>query len=400
MNKSHYDIIIIGGGIVGLTLACQLQNFNGKIAIVDSSDLGNQALPEGYDLRVFAINRASQNIFKSLHLWPKIVSSRVSAYRKMLVWDPIGGSEIEFDCKDVAEPELGHIIEHHLIQSSLVEKINTLNHIDILYPMNLKRLILSEEGVKLETEQNQKLHAKLVIGADGCHSWLRQQAGIQQTQWHYGHEAIVATVETELAHQDTAWECFNPEGPLALLPLADQHHCSIVWSVAVSQARQLMMLNDDGFKAELEHAFHARLGKVFHCSKRRSFPLYMRHAKQYVRHRIALAGDAIHTFHPLAGQGLNIGLLDAAALADVILHWDNGNKPYYSLPCLRQYERKRKGQIIKMITFMEGFKFLFSNQPRPIPFLRSLGLSLTNQIQPVKRFFIRQAMGYGCIQGD
>ncbi len=395
MVNHHYDIIIIGGGIVGLTLACQLQNFKGRIAIIESSELSSNGLSEDYDLRVFAINRASQNSFKSLGLWQKILSQRASPYRKMFVWEPCGGSEIEFVCKDVGEPDLGHIIEHQVIHSALLEKVDTLDHINLLYPIDLKRLILTEDGVKLETKQKQKLSANLVIGADGCHSWLRQQTGIEQTEWNYGHEAIVATVETVLPHQDTAWECFNPEGPLALLPLADPHHCSIVWSVETDKARKLMALDDAHFKTELEKAFHARLGQVVDCSKRRSFPLHMRHAKQYVRHRIALVGDAIHTFHPLAGQGLNTGLLDASVLADIILNCDNDNKPYFSLSCLRQYERKRKGQIIKMIALMEGFKFLFSKQPAPIRYLRSLGLSSVNQMLPLKRFFIKQAMDYG-----
>lgn len=390
MTKS-YDIIVTGGGIIGLAFACALHNTGLRIAVIEGAEPPASTTFTGYDLRVSAITRASQRFLAQIGAWDLMPPARIAAYQQMTVWDGCGKGQIEFDSRDVAEPELGFIIENRIIRQALLTVLKAQPHIDWLCPMKLTSMQREPLGVVVQTEQDEAIHGRLIVGADGANSWLRQQLQIKETSWGYGQQAIVTTVKTECAHEKTARQVFLATGPLAFLPLSDPYTSSIVWSS--SEAERLMQLDDAAFTAELTQKFNARLGAVTLLDKRMSFPLRMRHAKHYVQESCALIGDAIHTIHPLAGQGMNLGLADAQCLAEVICATVAKHRDFGALLTLRRYERTRKGPNLAMIASMEGFKRLFSTGIKPVVNLRSIGLNCVNQVNPVKNYLVAQAMG-------
>jgi 2-polyprenylphenol 6-hydroxylase len=376
--KLDYDIIIIGGGLVGLTLACALQASPLKIAVI--------ADHHAVDRRVSAITRASQRIFESLGVWGSI-SKHVSAYRRMHVWESGGAAaSIEFASAELGEPNLGYIVENHVIQTALLEKLQ-------VQAGKLVGLELGADNQIVQLSDGQRLSCRLIVGADGAQSPVREFAGISMTQADYGHDAIVTTIQIELPHQETARQIFLPKGPLAFLPLQEPHTCSIVWSTEPQHAQALLQMSTEDFKIALAEVFEYRAGEIKSVSERLSFPLRMRHVSQYVKPGLALVGDAAHTLHPLAGQGMNLGLLDAACLAEVILEALEKKRDIASLATLRRYERWRKGENTMMIAAMQGFKSLFASQNPLVQHTRRLGLQMTDSMPFVKHIFMRRAMG-------
>lgn len=393
---SNYDIILVGAGIVGLTLARMLANSPLKIAMVDKylSDINPQNNNDNVDLRVSALSCASQRILQNLNIWPAIVQTeRVSPFRKMHVWDAKGGGSIDFDCAEAGEKSLGYIIENRIIQTALLAALKQYSNVEIICPAELHRCETDKNHITVFLTEDRKLTSQLVIGADGAESRVRQLADIELSQHSYGHTALVANVRTSLSHQETAWQRFLPTGPLAFLPLTDPYYCSIVWSTDPKEAERLLQLPEADFKKALAEAFVYRLGSIEQISQRVIFPLHMRHAKHYVKSNIALVGDAAHTIHPLAGQGLNLGLLDAASLAEVILDAHNKKRSIGALHTLRRYERWRRGENLAMLSVVEGLKQLFSAEAAPIQNLRSMGLDFVNKATPIKNYLMQRAMG-------
>ncbi len=306
----------------------------------------------------------------------------------MKVWDQCSRGSIEFESNDLAQSELGFIVENEAITSALREN---LRGIDWLCPLRLINLREDKDGIILQAEDDRTFKAPLVVGADGAHSWLRTQLNIPQKSWDYHQSAIIATVETQVPHDQTARQCFLPTGPLAFLPLSNPHHSSIVWSTTESD--RLCALSDEEFGKELTNIFGKFTGDVKPLDPRRAFPLTMRHADYYVREHVALIGDAIHTIHPLAGQGLNLGFQDARCLIETLAKAHVKHPNLGRLLTLRSYERARKGENWQMIAAMEGLKRLFSCDTRPVNMMRGLGLTAVNHCGPVKRLLIKRAMG-------
>lgn len=385
ITNNFYDIVIVGAGIPGLTLASQLANTALTIAVVDKQ-LPILNPDELAALRVSAITPASKKILANLDLW----QTDISAFTKMHVWTP-EGSYLDFSSVEVGEPALGYIIPNHLIQTSLYQSLKNSQNINFITGQ-LQSIHPSDDGVTITTD-TAVFNAALLIGADGANSLVRKLNNIDLVEQDYHHNAIVATVKTELPHQQTAWQCFLPTGPLAFLPLLEAHTASIVWSTNPAEAERLLQLNDEMFRAELAKAFSYRLGSVSEISQRLSFPLHRRHAKQYVTVNVALIGDAAHTIHPLAGQGLNLGILDANCLAKIILSAHQQKRKINSLVTLRKYERARKADNALMFSVVDGIKRLFDVSGKSIKLIRNTGMSLVNNLEPIKRFLIKQAIG-------
>lgn len=391
-----FDVLIIGGGMVGATLACALGEAGMRVGVVEAHAPGLAWPAEGDVLRVSAITHASQRIFQSLQAWEQMQARCVSPFLEMRVWDAAGSGDIHFDSADIAEPYLGHIIENRVVQAALWERLQTLDAVELLCPATVDGFTRMADSTGVRLEDGRELSCRLLVGADGAASRVRALAGIAMRGWDYDQQGLVATVTTQYPHQQTAWQRFLPEGPLAFLPLADGR-CSIVWSCTPATAERLLALDDAAFCRALGEAFEYRLGEIQAVGPRAAFPLRLRHAERYVAEGLALVGDAAHNIHPLAGQGVNLGLLDAAALAEVLIEARAHGRALGSLSVLRGYERWRKGHNMAMSLVMDGFKRLFGSRVPPLRWLRNLGMSVADRALPVKARLTRQAMG---LEGD
>jgi 2-octaprenylphenol hydroxylase len=389
-----YDILIIGSGIVGATTALALaKKTTLRIALLDVKKISAEWQFEKKDLRVSAISLASQRIFHQLNVWPAVQAKRVSPYEKMHVWDANSLGQVEFDCRAIQQITLGYIVEDSVLRTSILEQCFQCQNLTMISPVQLHSLHETPDYAEIHADDNRVFQAKMIIGADGGQSWLRTQADIEFVSRDYAHRAIVTTVKTELPHQATARQCFLTTGPLAFLPLTDPHTSSIVWSTSPEDATCLLALSNEDFQQKLAQAFDNKLGNVFAKEPRLSFDLHMRHVKNYVKPRLALVGDAAHTIHPMAGQGVNLGLLDAAALVDVIVDAQQKKRDFASLSVLRRYERWRKSDNAIMLSFVEGIKCLFASESKSVRQLRQLGMATSNSLTWIKKFFTNYAAG-------
>ena len=405
MNDSQeqsFDIVIVGGGMVGATMACLLRDLDLKIALVDRAkfDVLNLEVTGGkFDPRVSAITTATKKIFLDLKVWTDIEAARCCNYLGMQVWDADGTGCINFSAIDLNQSELGTIVENSILSSALYKQISNQKNLSLLAPMNIASMEVSEGGTRLITDKGQQKTAKLIIAADGANSKIRELCRFSTREWEYNHNAIVTTVKTELAHEQTALQRFIDTGPLAFLPLAVeqndsiQNYCSIVWTAIPKHAEYLMQLSDKNFCTELTKAIEGRLGNIEWCDKRFTFPLWQRHSIDYVKNNVVLIGDAAHSIHPLAGQGVNLGFLDAAVLARELHHGIEVGRELSDQTVLGRYQRKRKGHNLGMMWLMEGFKHLFAEQALPIRWLRNIGMSGVDNISVVKNNLARRAMG-------
>ena len=379
--------------MVGAALACALAQRDFSVALLEAREPALDWNPAGYDLRVSAITRASQQLLQNLGAWQAMLDERATAYQQMHVWDRAGFGEIHFDAADLAEPDLGHIVENRVIVRALWELLEG-SGAQVLVPVRLAALDLSDGGVVLTLDDGRTLNAGLVVGADGARSQVRELAGIASRGQAYDQHAVVATVQAELGNRSTAWQRFMRDGPLALLPL-QQDLFSIVWSTTPNEAERLCALPEDEFNTLLTEASESRLGRLTLQGARAAFPLRLQHAERYVLPGLALVGDAAHVIHPLAGQGVNLGFLDAGALVDALVSGRERGRAPGSLATLRRYERTRKGHNTATQLAMDGFKHLFSNDSSVLSLVRNLGLGAAGRLTPLRRLFERVALGQG-----
>ncbi len=401
-----YDVLVAGGGMVGASFALALADSGLRIAVVDSLDLGKlagqQRVADSFDPRVSAITPASQAFLESLGVWQGVCARRCAPYSDMHVWDADGTGSIHFNAQEIHATALGHIVENAVLLAAIYTRIAAIANIDVLAPVALDGLEPSNSKgqVSITLEDGRRISAALLVAADGANSKVRELAGFQTKEWDYEHQAIVCTVKTERPHGATAIQRFMDEGTLAFLPLqqsldvADtQQHCSIVWSVLPAYAQTLMAMDDTEFARRLQAAIENKLGRIEHLDTRYSFPLRQRHAVDYVQPGIALIGDAAHTIHPLAGQGVNLGFLDAQALAEEVQRTHSKHLAIGELRYLRRYQRRRIGHNLGMMWVMEGFKRLFADQPLPLRWLRNAGMSGIDRSAVIKHQLMRSAMG-------
>jgi 2-polyprenylphenol 6-hydroxylase len=391
VSESRFDVVIAGGGLVGLSLAALLGQADFKVALVEVREPQLDWPPDSVDLRVYAISRASADLLRAIDAWP-LIEAHACAYRDMHVWDAGGFGDIHFDSADLGEPCLGHIVEARVIEAALLAVIEPLPCVTRFCPAGIASFHDADDSRSVVLEDGRVLSAALLVGADGRHSRVRDHAGIHVRASNYGQQALVAVVECERGHDDTAWQRFLPTGPLAFLPLRDGR-CSIVWSATTGEAQRLLALDDAAFCEALGGAFAYRLGKVLGVGERVLFPLYRQYAERTVAPRLALVGDASHVIHPLAGQGVNLGFKDVHELADVLVAARQQRRDIGALAVLRRYERARKGDNLATMLAMDGFKHLFGSRVPPVRWLRNAGLDLVDAARPVKQLIMRAAMG-------
>ncbi|WP_236208261.1 2-octaprenyl-3-methyl-6-methoxy-1,4-benzoquinol hydroxylase [Pseudomonas tohonis] len=395
------DLIIVGAGMVGSALGLALKDSGLEIILIDGSPLSIKPFDAeaAFEPRVSALSAASQRILQRLGAWEGVAARRASPYGEMQVWDGSGTGNIHFSAASVHAEVLGHIVENRVIQEALLEPLHD-SGVGLLPNARLERLRRSGDDWLLTLVDGRELRAPLVIAADGANSAVRRLAGCATREWDYLHHAIVTSVRCEQPHHRTAWQRFTDDGPLAFLPLdrqGDEHWCSIVWSTTPEQATRLMALDDEAFRVELGKAFEHRLGRIEAADPRLCIPLRQRHAKRYVEPGLALIGDAAHTIHPLAGQGVNLGFLDAAVLAEVLLHAHGRGERLADERVLSRFERRRMPHNLGMMAAMEGFQRLFQADPLPLRWLRNAGLDLVDGLPEAKALFVRQALG---LSGD
>ncbi len=392
---THFDLIIIGSGVVGLTTALAMaKNTSLSIAVLEENE--NKPVwhqNTTYHHRVSALSLASKYIFSHLGVWASIEAKRISPYLKMQVWDELGSGQIQFDSQALNQEALGYIIEDNVMRSSLFEKASQFSQLAIIQPCKLNALTQRDRLVELVTEDGQRFTTSLLIAADGAHSWVRRQAPFELTTYPYHQTAIVATVTTERAHQHMARQQFLSTGPLAFLPLSIENQCSIVWSAEDHYANELLMQSEDAFSNGLMKWFSPIFGKIQLASERYHFPLSMRHATTYVKDKVVLVGDAAHTLHPLAGQGLNLGMLDAACLAEGMIKAINLNRSFAGNDVLRRYERWRKADNLIMLKAVGLLKKGFSNANPALRYVRNAALRFVDQHRLIKHTLAEYALG-------
>ncbi len=390
--QKNYDIIVVGGGMVGSLFACALERTDLSIALIESGETTpsfSHQMP--YALRVSAINIASQLALQATGVWPGVLARRACPYKKLLVWDEGNPGGAQFNCAHIGRPELGHIVENHVLVAALHERLQACDNIDLLLNTRLTDLKHDRQSNTLITECGKTLSATLVVGADGRNSNIRTLSGIASNsmQYHDQH-ALVATVATALPQQDITWQRFRTTGAEAFLPLVG-NRASIVWYHTPERTKELQAIDDAQFIAQLQQTFPRRLGAIESVIARATFPLYHHNARHYVQPGLALLGDAAHSFHPLAGQGVNLGLADAIALAQVII--DSGGKEIGSLAQLRQYERWRKSEAQLMHLVTDGCYRAFGSPTSALAIARNCALKAVDRFSPLNRLCMRLACG-------
>ena len=389
--EADYAVAIVGGGLIGLSLAALLGQTGFTVAVVEAREAQLDWTQESVDLRVYAISRATENLLRGIGAWP-LIGPYACAYTDMRVWDAGGGGDIHFDSAELGEPNLGHIVESRIIERALLQVISAVPTVERFCPVAITAFSDAGGSQRVVLDDGRGLAASLLVGADGKHSSVRDYAGIHARVSDYGQKALVAVVDCERGHDNTAWQRFLPTGPLAFLPLRDGR-CSIVWSATSETAQGLLALDDQAFCSALGEAFGYRLGAVLKVDERALFPLHRQYAERYVAPRVALVGDASHVIHPLAGQGVNLGFKDVRELADVLTAARGQGRDIGALPVLRRYERARKGDNLATMLAMDAFKHLFGSRVPPVRWLRNAGLDLVDAATPLKNLIMRLAMG-------
>ena len=389
--KELFDVVIVGGGMVGAAVACALGNSSLKIAVIENTFPLSFEENQPHDLRVSALSLASKAILESVGAWQGIVNRRLCPFRRMRVWETSG--DTEFCSNDIKYPELGYIVENRVTQLALLDRLQDFTNIELICPASITKINYQPGQLsQLDLAEGRIISTRLLIAADGGQSRVRQAVGIGVTSWDYQQHALVIYIETAYGQQDITWQRFVPTGPQAFLPLTG-HNGSIVWYNSPEEIKRLQELSHEELKQALLKSFPDCLGQVNQVLGTASFSLRRQHAQSYIKHGVALVGDAAHTINPLAGQGVNIGLLDAAALAEVIMDAVHKNIDIADVKVLKRYEQMRRFENLKMMTVMDAFYQVFSNEILPVKLLRNLGLGLAERIVPAKNKIMRMAMG-------
>ncbi len=401
-----YDVVIVGGGIAGCALAATLAPLGHEVLLVEAAALADSLPPLAatiaeVDPRVSALSAASTELMREVGAWDLIPPRARSSYEAMRVWEEDGSGLIEFRAEEVRRPELGHIVENRWIVGALLARLGSCPNVELKGSERLLALeqpVAGRAALRLQLASGALIDTALLVGADGANSAVRRLCGVRARTEDCGQRAIVATIRTDEGHRRTARQRFLQSGPLALLPLATleaDHACSIVWSADDGRAQQLLALDDRAFALELQRACESCLGGISEVSRRYDFPLRQQHADAYVAPGVVLVGDAAHVIHPLAGQGINLGFSDVRVLAEELGRALRRGAGPGDLDVLARYQRRRRGENALMLRAMQGFRRLYGADRLDLRLLRNVGMSLVHRSGPLKREFMRHAMGLG-----
>jgi 2-octaprenylphenol hydroxylase len=396
--KRDFDVVVLGGAMAGAAAAALLaadpKTGALRIALVEPCPATAPTVAEPFELRVSALSRTSQRLLERTGAWSAVQARGAAAYERMVVWDqrsdPGGPAALRFDAAELGEPDLGHIVENRAVQAALLECAQQAGV--VLLQTDFARLEAGDAAVTIALADGRSYRAALAVGADGSDSMVRTQAGIGVRGWGYDQRAVVTHLRPAKPHAATAWQRFLDTGPLALLPLADGR-VSLVWTTTPALAQELTGCTDEEFSTRVTEASAGILGRLDCTAPRASFPLRLLHADQYAAHRIALVGDAAHTVHPLAGQGINLAFLDVAALVDVTGDAVQAGDDPGERRALRRYERWRKAEALPAIALLDGIQKLFQGDGELRSRLRRSGLELVQAARPLKRIFMQRALG-------
>lgn len=387
--KQKVDVAIVGGGMVGAALASGLAQHGFQVAVLEQETPAGFVAGSDPDVRISAIGAASAALLKQLDVWPAVLAMRTVPYRKLETWE-WQTAAVNFDAESLGLPELGFMVENSVLQQALWQRLQQ-QPVQLLCPARLRDLQSENGGWQLTLDNGEQLHARLVVGADGANSQVRQLAGIGIHGWNYSQSCMLISVRCEHDAGDTTWQQFTPAGPRAFLPLFDRW-ASLVWYDSPARIRQLQAMSMPQLQKEIQAHFPPRVGKVTPVAAG-SFPLVRRHATRYVLPGLALVGDAAHTINPLAGQGVNLGYRDVDALIEVLSESRLRAEDWASAAVLQRYQRKRLKDNLLMQSGMDLFYFAFSNQSAPLKVLRNLGLIVAQHSGVLKRQALRYALG-------
>ncbi|HTL88523.1 MAG TPA: FAD-dependent hydroxylase [Leptolyngbya sp.] len=386
----EYDIAIVGGGVVGTTFACALKDSGFRVALIEA-ELISQAVSRA---QAYSISLLSSRIFEGLGIWQQI-RPQVETYKKVRLSDSDFPTNVQFAPQDIGTEALGYVAEHRTLITALQTLLQTCSNVDQLCPAKVIKTEYQSDHVALEVMlegEVQQIRSRLVIAADGARSPLRQQAGIKTFGWQYWQACVVATLKLESPHDNTAYEWFWKTGPSGILPLPD-NRCRIVWTATRSEAEELLALDDRAFIAAFQQRYGSKFGTPTIEGKRYLFPVQLMHSRQYVLPQLALIGDAAHSCHPLGGQGINMGIRDAAALAQVLQAARERGEEIASLRVLKRYERWRQWENLVILSITDLLNRTFSNQIFPIVQLRRLSLRFLRNVQPLRSIVFRIMSG-------
>ena len=389
-SRARLDVAVAGGGVVGAACALALARAGLDVALVEARPVPRW-LAEQPDLRVYALAPDNAALLDALGVWPQVVRARAQPYRKMRVWDAGGGDELAFDAATLARDELGWIVENGLLVDRLWAALVAAG-VQVHCPARVQGMEQDEAGVRLQLDDGTRLEARVAVAADGGASELRRLAGLDVDAHDYGQRGVVAFIETADPHQETAWQRFLPTGPLALLPFT-QGRSSIVWTLPEAEAQRVLALDDAAFALELTDASAARLGRAQPVSERAAFPLRRQLVRQQVAGRVLVLGDAAHVVHPLAGQGVNLGLRDVAALRAEVESAQARRVDWASAHRLQRWARRRRSDNTVSAYAFEGINRLYSNADPLAVLARGPLLGLAGKLPPLTRALWRHAAG-------
>jgi 2-octaprenyl-6-methoxyphenol hydroxylase len=402
-TKTDYDILIIGGGMVGASLACALAPLALKVGIVERYPFKSSS-QSSFDDRSIALAYGTRKIFQTMGLWDTLANT-VMPIRKIHISDRGHFGATRLDSEQVGVDALGYVVAARDLGKVLQASLEKHQHVELISPAEVEQVNIGEERAEIQIREGQQsrcLTASLVVAADGSQSVIREQLKLQVKAWDYGQTAVISNVSTSRPHQQVAYERFTDSGPLALLPmrsLNEQGHdiqrCSLVWTVRDEQVDEHLDLSDQAFLDRLQQRFGHRLGKFVRIGERHAYPLRLLRVPEQVQSRVALIGNAAHTLHPVAGQGYNLGIRDVAALTQVLARAVQDHSDIGDLQVLKQYAEWRQRDHNSAIAFTDGLVRIFSNPLFPVQVARDMALTALDFLPPLKKMLARQTMGLG-----